>query len=1220
MGLPREVAGTGALWAVLFCDAASTSVSACASFEALAALARQNGATHIEQRGQGLLALLPQPNSALRCAHDVREVSAHLGFGVSFGEVYETEGELFGSVVVEAARLHQTAEPGQILVADLAADLAGTTADGTAQSIGLVALKGFDEPVAVSESLAVPPTSRSDNAATNTDDTDDGGTKAPWRPRLDVDMVNSTGLLAEVGDVEAARVQARYQAAVEECARIHSGEVVLRHGDGFVVTFATASAACEAGLRLVRAVAEGNLALGATPFEIRVGISCTNSTDSNANSQAELVDRSEPGRVIADRLTATLSRDRGIAFLEAGDQTFYVGLANKANTNPSDNTRSQKLDGLDSFVLPLPHALSASVTDPLVGRASQVNALTDAYRQAALGELVVAEVAGVPGMGKTAVVAAATQAVATEGAMVLFGACDPELDVPFGPVRDALAQAAEHAPDLADQIAAAFGANQEASLAHDQQPVDERERVFNRVAAVVEELARRRPLVLVIDDVHWLTTSTALVVRHLASVLRRSRLLIIATFRPAEISQGHPVRHLKADLGDLGIEAVAVNPSPLDPLAVAELVASAFNAPLSEDALALADRLSADTGGAPFFIGEVVREMTTSGLLMVENGRVEVGGGGEVDALPIPATVRGAIDGRLSRLDTSVHDTLSMAACVGPTFSLDVLARAFDRPFTEIVDAVEAAARIALVREGEQARTYTFAHALVRSTLLFDATATRIASRHEAIARSFESMPGDHLDELARHWLEAAGPEAETKAVEYLLAAAQRDADALAWEAAAGRYQSVLDRLDHLTTLGDATRAEAWLGLGWARRAAGDGDFLDTMIEAGRQARRAERPDLLARAAIGGMKPGTWFNNANETNDLIVGFCEDALGGLHDDDPLRVEVLSILATSLAFEDAGVRRQQLVDEAVDLARRLGDPHLVASALVAEHLAMWSPATLPRRREIADELGRIARRRDLIDLEFLARFFHTSILLETCEVDAAKAEMKNLAPLIERTGNFWFRFLVERMRIGLAIAQDEPGTAAMADALFTEAGETQADAAGTWAAQHGGIAIHERRFGDMVGSLEKAAAGRLGQGIWSYALVNAFLDRGGPGDREAANKLADALVEPNVDFMWLVTMQMLAEAGHGLEREDLCRKALDALLPYRGRLGVIASGTLTYALVSTSIGQAAIGVGDLRLAAECLEEAVGQAQAMGSPFFEQRSRELLQQATSGRVAQT
>jgi len=96
---------------------------------------------------------------------------------------------------------------------------------------------------------------------------------------------------------------------------------------------------------------------------------------------------------------------------------------------------------------------------------------------------------------------------------------------------------------------------------------------------------------------------------------------------------------------------------------------------------------------------------------------------------------------------------------------------------------------------------------------------------------------------------------------------------------------------------------------------------------------------------------------------------------------------------------------------------------------------------------------------------------------------------------------------------------------------------------------------------------------------------------------------------VDYLWISAMQMLAEASYALNRPELSRQAFDALLPHRGKLGVLSSGTMTFELVSTSLGQAAAGTGDLATAEELFREAVKQADKIGALYFAATSRRCL-----------
>jgi len=1025
--------------------------------------------------------------------------------------------------------------------------------------------------------------------------------EAAHRAALAIDMVESTQLLARLGDTESLRLRRLFEQIAANSQREHGGTLVDQRGDGVVLDFCSVSAALGAACHVVSAVRRASLRVDVDDaFDVRAAVACQPG-GAAATTVTTLVDLGEPGQVLTDTTAHRYSRDSGFEFDPFG--------------------RDYSVLRVPTADLDVPRALTT--VGAFVGRDSSLQQLEQAWRHAASGQLIVAEVTGEPGMGKTRLVSEFAARAASQGAAVLFGGCDPELDIPYGPLIDALTHAAESEPAFAQIIDGERGSSDSvlraaAPTVNDLATTElltawpnesDREIVFGRFAQAVAAMAEQRPIVLVLEDLHWANASTLLVLRHMVMAAPTSRLLIIGTYRPTEVGRGHPLLDLQAEFLRLGTQRHTIDLSPLVVGEIVELVQAQLHGRADASAIELIQRVHQETSGSPFYAQELLRSLIAAGALVSADNVVSATG--SIDALPIPDTVRGVVSGRLNQLDDDVYRLLSLGAVAGPQFSLDVASHALGHPFSNVVDLAEAAEQVALVAEGDQPRTYAFNHAIVRSALLDDLSATRLAAAHEALALAHEQMPGERTDALARHWSQAAGPTADERAVTYLGLAADRDVAALAWEAAIIRYRLILDRLNATSAPASEQLTLAWLGLGAAMRAVGDADYLDAVIHAGRGARQIQRADLLARAAIGSMKPGAWFANANETNDVIIGFCEDALQGLDDDDPMRVQVLSIMATSLAFEADRGRRVDLVDEAVRLARALGDPVVLASALIAEHLALWDPTTLDRRVDIAEELGQIARRRDEPEIEFLSGFFQASALLETCQVKEVRAQLDRLAPLIERTGNFWFYFLVERMRIGLDIAQSVPDSRTAVDALFEESAASQADAGGTWAAQHGGIAIHEGRFGEMADSLRSASAGRQGQGIWSNALVIALIER---GEHAKAEELAAQLKKPNVDFMWLVSMQMRAEVGYGLRDRQLCLDAIEELLPFRDRLGVIASGTLTYGLVATSLGEAALGAGDHDLAVDVLTQAVSVAKEIEAPFFAAKSARLLAEATT------
>jgi hypothetical protein len=98
-------------------------------------------------------------------------------------------------------------------------------------------------------------------------------------------------------------------------------------------------------------------------------------------------------------------------------------------------------------------------------------------------------------------------------------------------------------------------------------------------------------------------------------------------------------------------------------------------------------------------------------------------------------------------------------------------------------------------------------------------------------------------------------------------------------------------------------------------------------------------------------------------------------------------------------------------------------------------------------------------------------------------------------------------------------------------------------------------------------------------------------------------------PPIDYLWLSTMQSFAELAAGLGRADVCEQVLSQLTPFRGWLGVTSSGAACYGLVSRTLGQLAIVVGQVDLAIELLDEVVAQADAIGAPYEATSARRYL-----------
>jgi len=1111
-----------------------------------ASLLADFGGYLVGERGRGVLATFDNSHNAMLALAKASE-SVSLGAGLAFGEVAFEQGEAFSEAVVEAARLASICPVGSVYATSQAKDQLEAL---PGRDLGPIELKGlgvvghhcFDLDEAAGVLRDQPMSDRRDVAV------------------LSSDIVASTDLLESSGTEAAIGVQRAFGEAVASACP--SGEVLHVRGDGIVVRFPSATDAIRAAIRLHQLVDSHSLRASTTPFELRSAVAVGPDPEHEA---ARLESTSRPGHIVISSAAEVLAFDLAEELTDGSVAPLVVEAA------------------------PFPNELVSNDDLPLVGRASALGELERCWGESLLGKLRAAFVTGEAGIGKTRLVSTFAEACHAAGALVLFGSSDMEKAAPYRPFAAALGNVDDV---FAERLRLLFPHERISAVAAETVGQD-RTQLFDSVNEVLAALSEPRPVLLVLDDLHWSSSATTLLLRHMLHHPPVGRVMILGTFRDGEVGRDHPLFDVVNDQAVVGMTTrVALQHLTVEE--VADLIGAHFVTQVGDDERRLADRIHHESSGLPFFTGEVLRHL---------------GDDPSGESLAIPASVVDAIQQRLTRLDDATARMLEMAATVGQTFDLEVVAGALDTTLSVVVEQVEAAERLALVRESGRAGHYQFDHALVRSSLLAGLSATRVAMIHQQIAESLERLPGDHNDALAHHWRQAAGPVARQQAVRYLVLSADRDASALAWEAAKVRYEEALELAGDDGVVEPDVIVAMHLARARAMRASGDGDFLVAMQETGRLARAGGFAEAIAHVAINSTKPGTWFANANEPDEHFIGLCEDALAAPDLDPQLRCRVLSTLATNLAFDDDRQRRRAMVDEAVTIARSVGDADLVASALIAEHLAFWDPSTLDDRAEIIDELGRLAQRRDNPDHLFLAGFFRASMLLESGQLAEAREALGDLDDPISRTRNFWFRFLVDRMQTALAVAGCQPEAKLLVDKLFESSFETQADAAGTWGAQLGGLAIQTGTFGSMADQLAAASERSRGQGVWSCGLAIAQLDA---GDADAARATLAKLKDAPLDFMWLVSQQMIAEAAYRLDDRDLCITTLDRLRPFAGRVGVIASGTLVFTLVSISIGEAALGAGEIDLAVTSLRAATHQADELELPFCQVRSRRRLLEA--------
>ncbi len=792
---------------------------------------------------------------------------------------------------------------------------------------------------------------------------------------LFTDLVGSTETLARLGEERAEELRQSHFSLLREAISRTQGTEVKNLGDGLMVTFAAASDAVGCGVAMQQALERHNRR-AVEALRVRIGVAVGEATCEESDyfgtpvvEAARLCARAGGGQVLVTEMVRALAGSRGGWRFEPLGALELKGLPEPV---PVCEVRWEAA----SFAgLPLPPRVAVERTMPFVGRQAEREMLEQAWKGAQQGSRGVVLIGGEPGMGKTRLATETALAAHREGATVLLGVCDEDLAVPYQPFVEALRHytAVVPADGLAERLGERAGelvrlvpelAQRLPGLAPLQAADAETERylLFEAVAGFLAAASRDSPVALVLDDLHWATKPTLLMLRHVVRASAATALLVVVTYRDSDLTRTHPLTELLADLRrESGVERV-----PLRGLSDAEAVTfveAVAGHELAEDTdVGFAQAVHAESEGNPFFMREILRHLVESGAVFEENGRWTYGG--DVEALGIPESVREVIGRRLSRLSEPTGRLLTLGAVIGRSFDLAVLSDLAGMPSPAVTEGIEEAAAAALVREvpGAAGR-YTFAHALVRHTLYEELSAARRMELHRAVGAALESLVGNRRDEyaaeLAHHWLAATPALGVTvadaaKAADYAEQAARRAMASLAYEEAMGHFEGALRVAAVLSDAG--LRARLLTDLGDAQRCAGDPAHRETLLQAGRLALELGDAELAARAALANQRGQ--FSRVGSVDPERVAALETTLQALGPEDtPVRARLLASLASELHFT-TDPRRHDLATESLAIARRLGDPDTLAHVLAAGWFARWDPGNLTERSEIADELSRLA----------------------------------------------------------------------------------------------------------------------------------------------------------------------------------------------------------------------------------------------------------------------
>jgi len=918
------------------------------------------------------------------------------------------------------------------------------------------------------------------------------------------DLVGSTELASRLGHDAYEALRQEHFSTLRAAVAKHDGIEVKTTGDGLMLRFDSAASAVACTVAMQQATD------GAVP--IRIGVSSGEASRENDDwfgppvvEAARLCAAAAGGQIVVSDLVRGLARGRGHAFASLGELTLK-GLPEAV---PSYEVEWEPLEPLEPEKLPLPPRLTKAPL-AMFGRTTESEALAAAWAKAREGQRQLVLIAGEPGIGKTRLATETALAAHAEGAVVLLGTCDEDVNLPYQPFVEALRHYVAHAPEdvLTAYVREHKGelarlvpelARRIADLPSPQVAEAETERylLFEAATGLLSEASKQQPIVLILDDLHWAGAPELLLLKHVLKTAMPLRLLVIGTYRDTDLTRTHPLTSALADFRrETGVERIALH--GLDEAAVVGLVTAAAGHELTEPGMALARALHHETEGSPFFIGEILRHLSESGAIFQEGDRWTFKG--DIGGLGIPEGIKEVIGRRLSRLSEDANKVLHLAAVIGRQFDVALLTRIADMSEDAILDALDEAIGAALVAEvpGTSVR-FAFSHALIRTTLYEELNAARRARLHHRVGEALEELTGANpearIDELAHHWLAATQVSDQAKAIGYARQAGDHALANLAFEEAAAHYERALAVLEPRDEDGRRLRCDLLLALGNVQRRAGNASYREAVAKALDEARVLGDGERLARAVLGHARAmDGYVASSNVVDEGLLALYEEASAALGEvDSLLRVRVLGQLAANLVYTSERERRHALSREAVEIARRLGDPLGLAQALNLRLHAIEDPFKLAERLDLSAELTALVARVGSSELAWHAANHRASALFESGDIVGAE---QSFAELERLGGELRQPFHMHHARMGramVAILRGAPDAEAEAFAAFElgmAAGEP--DAANAFGGQIYLLRDYQGRLGELLDIVRANAEAQPHIPGWRAAVAHAYCD--------------------------------------------------------------------------------------------------------------------------------
>ena len=691
----------------------------------------------------------------------------------------------------------------------------------------------------------------------------------------------------------------------------------------------------------------------------------------------------------------------------------------------------------------------------------------------------------------------------------------------------------------------------------------ERFRLFEAVADVLQAAAEPAGLLLVLDDMQWADPASLGLLVHLARRLADSRLVVVASYRDTETSGRQPLLNALAAL----TREATVTRLHLDGLSEPEVAEQLSQVTGWAVPGSVAAAVCARTRGNPFFVRELGRVLAES-----SDGA-------------LPDGVRDAVRGRLARLTPACRSLVASAAVLGSQLDPAALAGATGRHLDLVLAEVDEATEAGII--GPDRR---FAHDLIREAARADVpTGTRLALHYAMAEHLAGRADADRrAAEIAHHRLEALPAGDPVAAVAAARRASAEAMAHLAWEESDRLLRRALDGAGAPPDV----RCELLIARAEAQLRGYDIEGSRTSVLAAAEIGRARGDAAAIAHAVLTMEGATDF----VWNDTGRRLCEQALAGIPvGDSAVRARLLAMLVVADTWRSLANAKPRAA-EALAMAERVGERRAVIEALRANQIAHSGPDGVRDRLAFADRLLVIGADGD-DDACLWGHLWRFDALAQLGEIDGAEAEVGDIDAAASRLRSPLARWHALRCRGTIAAARGQ-FTDALACGRQAEALARRAGHDGSLMPSLGFLVAVHAQLGDAMPANPLLSTRYRGVATVSMRAIEARWTLRF-GDRDGAERIYHTR-PPLADippFLLLSTLGATAEVAAEFGDKAAAAQVQELLAPYAdlfvcggaGAILIEGSARCALGIAAATIGRLDDAIRDLRTAAEVNERA-------------------------------